>query len=43
MFWHTDPYDYCCIYYMKTNIDNGGTLFTNDKKEWVLPVLGIGD
>jgi len=23
--------------------NNGGALFTNDKKEWVLPVLSVGD
>ena len=35
MFWHTHPYDYSCIYYMKTNNDYGGTLFKDKSLNFV--------
>ena len=35
MFWHSHPYDYSCIYYMKTNNDNGGTLFKDKSLNFV--------
>ncbi len=35
MFWHTHPYDYACVYYIKTNTENGGTLFKDKSLNFV--------